>query len=245
MTDPVRPLLTDSQRAEYHELGYTLLPGLLTAEAAAATFAEVMGIMDAIGLEKTALKQTSEYLAGGAIDALVNSVQLAAIAGVLMEGEARLYLPFTAVKTAGGGGSFHFHQDNQYTRFDGPGINLWFALGPVDEANGCLYMVPHSHFVGTLPSVKDAEGKVHDSGLEPLRAIPVPMAPGDCIAFSRLTVHGSGRNASGAHRVGYAVQYAREDVRYTRDHGKSWQSVREDGVGWRVGPVDALTLPKG
>lgn len=243
--DPVSPLLPDDdQKAAYDEIGYVLLPGLIAPEAAAALHDEVMGIMDQIGLGQTSLRQTGEYLAGGAVDALVNSPNLRAIASRLMDGDARLYLPFTAVKSAGGGGAFHVHQDNQYTRFDGPGINLWFALMPIDEGNGCLRMVPHSHFVGTLPSVKDAQGKVHDSGLVPLRSTPVPMRPGDCVAFSRLTLHGSGRNDSDAHRVAYAVQYAREDVRYTRDHGATWQSVAQDGPGWRTGPVDALTLPK-
>ena len=246
MTDPVDPTVLDENRCdEYARLGYTLLPGLVAPETAAALRDEVMGIMAQIGLETTSLKQTREYLAGGAIDALVNSLALAGIAGRLMEGEARLYLPFTAVKTAGGGGTFHFHQDNQYTRFDGPGINLWLALSPMSEQNGCLYIVPYSHYLGTLPSVKDAEGRVHDSGLVPQRSVPISMAPGDLVAFSRLTVHGSGKNVTDAHRVAYAVQYARSDVRYTRDHGATWQAMDEVGPGWDVGPVDALTIPKG
>lgn len=246
MTDPIPEIaLTDAQRESYAELGWCVLPGLLSPESVSALYAEVMKTMDAIGLENTALKQTSEYLAGTPIDALVNSENLRRVAGELMGGEARLYLPFTAVKSAGGGGAFHYHQDNQYTRFDAPGINLWAALLPIDDGNGCLCMVPHSHFVGTLPSVKDAGGKVRESGIEPTRAIPIPMQPGDVIAFSRLTVHGSGKNGSEAHRVAYAVQYARADVRYTRDHGATWKSIATDGPGWNVGPVEALTVPKG
>jgi hypothetical protein len=239
------PEKTESALNEYRENGYLLLPGLLSPEDTETVRTDVMGIMDTIGLGQTALKQTSEYLAGGGIDALVNSPNLQQIASWLMEGEARIYLPFTAVKSSGGGGAFHYHQDNQYTRFDGPGINLWVALVPMNEENGCLYMVPHSHFLGTLPSVKDAAGKVHDSGIVPTRSIPIPMQPGDCVAFSRITVHGSGQNTSGAHRTAYAVQYAREDVRYTRDHSATWQSIREDGPGWRTGPVETITIPKG
>lgn len=244
-TDPVRlPEKTEAALNEYRELGYTLLPGLLSPEATKTLYEETMGIMDQIGLGQTSLKQTREYLADGAIDALVNSPNLQKVASWLMEGEARVYLPFTAVKSSGGGGAFHYHQDNQYTRFEGPGINLWIALMPINEANGCLYMVPHSHFLGTLASVKDAAGKVHESGIVPTRSIPVPMQPGDCVAFSRITVHGSGRNDSGEHRVAYAVQYAREDVRYSRDHGETWQTIQEHGPGWDTGPVEAITVPK-
>ncbi|WP_410967255.1 phytanoyl-CoA dioxygenase family protein, partial [Salmonella sp. SAL4436] len=83
------------------------------------------------------------------VDALVNSPNLRAIASTLMEGPSTLYLPFTAVKSAHGGGEFHFHQDNQYTRFDGPGNNLWLALTPMGEENGCLKVIPRSHLLGT------------------------------------------------------------------------------------------------
>lgn len=246
MNDPIACFPEDaSQRSHYDEFGWVHLPGLVDAGFAGRLHDEIMGIMDTIGLGETALRQTSEYLAGGAIDALVNSAALARIAGWLMDGEARLYLPFTAVKSPGGGGAFHFHQDNQYTRFDGPGINLWIAAMPIDETNGCLWMVPCSHYIGTLPSVKNADGTVRESGLEPSRTVPVRMQAGDAVAFSRLTVHGSGRNPSGSPRVAYAVQYARDDVRYTRDHGVSWQSIRDHGPGWRTGPVESLTRPNG
>jgi 2-oxoglutarate-dependent dioxygenase len=245
MTDPVLSRsLTPGELAAYHGEGFVVLKGLLSPEIVDAIHGDVMQIMETIGLGHTALKQTSEYLPGTALDALVNSEGLRQLASALMDGPARLYLPFTAVKSPGGGGAFHFHQDNQYTRFDGPGINLWAALGPMREENGCLWMVPHSHYLGTLPSVKDAAGKVHDSGIEPLHAVAVPMEPGDVVAFSRLTVHGSGINRTDAPRVAYAVQYAREDVRYTRDHGASWQALAEHGPGWRVGPVKKLTVPE-
>lgn len=242
MNDPIRSAaLTEAQRTQYKNEGYTLLKGLLSPEQAAVTRDDVMAIMDLIGLGMTALKQTSEYLPGSPTDALVNSPNLQAIASELMEGEARLYLPFTAVKSPQGGGAFHFHQDNQYTKFDAPGINLWVALVPMTEENGCLYMVPYSHYLGTLHPVA---GTNHNSGLEPAVRIPVPMEAGDVVAFSRLTVHGSGKNLTEAPRVAYAVQYARHDVRYTRDLGQSWKTIAEDGPSWRTGPVDAITIPE-
>lgn len=236
--------LTPGELAAYHGEGYVLLKGLLSPKSAQTIYADVMHIMNTIGLGTTALKQTSEYLPETALDRFVNSEGLQQYASALMNGDAKLYLPFTAVKSPSGGGAFHYHQDNQYTRFNGPGINLWAALVPMSEENGCLYFVPHSHYLGTLPSVKDAAGKVHESGIEPLHAVPLPMEPGDVVAFSRLTVHGSGRNTTTAPRTAYAVQYARADISYTRDHGNTWQTVAEAGPGWRTGPVEALTVPE-
>jgi ectoine hydroxylase-related dioxygenase (phytanoyl-CoA dioxygenase family) len=243
MPDPIASItITPEQQEQYDTYGWVVLPQCLAPENVTATHQDVMQIMETIGLGMTALKQTSEYLANTPTDALVNSENLRRIATQLMQGEAHLYLPFTAVKSAGGGGAFHFHQDNQYTKFDAPGINLWVALVPMTEQNGCLYMVPHSHYLGTLHSVKDTN---HQSGLEPAVRVPVPMQAGDIVAFSRLTVHGSGPNASETHRVAYAVQYAREDVQYSRDLGATWVSIKENGPGWRTEPVEALTVPKG
>ncbi len=242
MNDPISSrALTAEERDSYLTYGYVLLKGLLSPEATKATYDDVMAVMDAIGLGMTALKQTSEYLSGSPLDALVNSPNLCAIASELMEGEARLYLPFSAVKSPGGGGAFHFHQDNQYTKFDGPGINLWVALVPMTEENGCLSMVPYSHYIGTLHPVA---GTNHNSGLEPAVRIPVPMEPGDVVAFSRLTVHGSGKNVTDQPRVAYAVQYARHDVRYTRDLGQTWKTIADDGPSWRTGPVESIMIPE-
>lgn len=121
MIDPVIASAPDAEALRrYHEEGYVLLPGLLSPETAATLRDEVMAIMDIIGLGATKLKQTSEYLPDSALDSLINSPNLKNLASALMGGPSSVYLPFTAVKSGGGGGEFHFHQDNQYTRFDGP-----------------------------------------------------------------------------------------------------------------------------
>jgi 2-oxoglutarate-dependent dioxygenase len=111
-----------------------------------------MQIMEIIGLGQTKLKQSAEYLPDSGLDAFSQQSGPALTAEALMEGPSTLYMPFTAVKSGGGGGQFHFHQDNQYTRFDGPGINLWTALSLMTEENGCLQVVPRSHLNGTLAS---------------------------------------------------------------------------------------------
>ncbi|MDX1932633.1 MAG: phytanoyl-CoA dioxygenase family protein [Capsulimonadales bacterium] len=249
MEDPIRRnRVTPEEREFYATEGYVLLPGLLTTSEAEALRLEVLSIMEVIGLGRTKLRQTHEYLAGSRVDALVNSENLRRIASELMEGEAHLYLPFTAVKSGAetaeqGGGEFHFHQDNQYTRFDAPGNNLWFALTPMSEENGCLRMIPRSHLHGTLPSLESPDRDGHRTiDFAPESFLPIRMEPGDCVAFTRLTVHGSGPNRTSDHRVAYAVQYFREDVRYSTDGGVTWKRAK-DHPRWSVGPVSALTPP--
>jgi hypothetical protein len=227
----------------YQREGYLLLPGLISEEQALTLRDEVLHILEAIGSLKGASKltQSSEYLTGSGLDRLINSPNLGAVAGQLMGGPSTVYLPFTAAKTPGGG-RFHFHQDNQYTRFDGPGINLWFALCPMTPENGCLQVVPRSHLQGTLDSQLSGDGDQHKKILwEPEDFLPVRMRPGDCVAFSRLTVHGSGPNLSNDIRTGYAIQFHRDDVRATWDGGDP--VLLKEHPRWNIKPVDHLSVP--
>jgi 2-oxoglutarate-dependent dioxygenase len=237
--------LSDKQITSYKEEGYVLLPGLISTDEAARLRAEVMDIMNKIGLPMTKLKQTTEYLEGGGLDAFVNCPNLLSIAAQLMGGPSTLYMPFTAVKSGGGGGRFHFHQDNQYTRFDGPGINLWFALQEMKLENGCLQVVPRSHKNGTYESVAASNDDSHRMvKWEPKDFVTVLMKPGDCVAFSRLTVHGSGQNTSPDPRIAYAVQYHRNDVNWYERETETWKPLLQF-PRWKVRPVKEITVPKG
>jgi 2-oxoglutarate-dependent dioxygenase len=163
------------------------------------------------------------------------------IATQLMEGPATVYLPFSAVKAGGGGGTFHFHQDNQYTRFDGPGINLWMALSPMSPENGCLMVVPRSHLSGTHDWVSP-DGDGHRAvANDPTRFLPIRMNPGDIIAFSRLTIHGSGANHTNEPRLAYAVQFHRDDVNAIWD-GEAPRNLKEN-PRWSTGPATQITPP--
>lgn len=237
----------------YHDEGYLVIPGIIKPDKLDSLRHDVLGVMAACGATPERLKksqnsskdkliQSHQYLAGSALDHLVNSDNLRGIAEQLMGGAASLYLPFSAVKSGGGGGTFHFHQDNQYTHFDGPGINLWCALVDMAPENGCLQVVPRTHLQGTLDSVGNPDGDGHRMvAKEPDRFLPVRMHAGDCIAFSRLTIHGSGPNHADEPRIAYAVQYHRDDVnRLTEDGSKL---LKDFPVYSDIGPKQQLALP--
>lgn len=235
--------LTPEDLSRYDEEGYVLLRGLIAPDEAARLRREVLDIMDVIGLGMTKLRQNHEYLGGGCLDGLVNSPDLCRTAGDLMGGPATLYLPFTAVKSAGGGGKFDFHQDNQYTRFDAPGINLWFALDTMTPDNGCLLIAPRSHTTGTLAAETLEDGH-KKTAVEPGDFVSILMEPGDCMAFSRLTLHGSGPNVSDAPRVAYAVQFHRDDARATWP-GQDTPVLLKDHARWSTRPVTKISPPQG
>jgi len=247
--DPIRLAdLSDGELRFFRDDGYLLIPGLIAPEDAVQLRAEVMDIMDRIGLPRRALRQTSQYLRGSRIDALVNSPRLKALVARLIGGDGTLYLPFTAVKSPGGG-SFSFHQDNQYTRWDGPGtlgINCWFALDEMSPENGCLNVAPRSHLNGTLPGVDyepDPGEKHRRIAADPATFLPIRMRPGDCIAFDRLTIHGSGPNGTATPRVAYAVQFHRDDVSATWPDGRHLP-LKTNPRWTDLGPRDVITPPE-
>ena len=238
----------DNDVRSFREEGYLLIPGLLTTGDAALLRAEVMAIMDTIGLPRRALRQTSQYLRGSRIDALVNSPRLKALVARLIGGDGTLYLPFTAVKSPGGG-PFSFHQDNQYTKWDGPGIlgiNCWFALDEMSPENGCLNVAPRSHTKGTVQGVdyEPDPGEHHRKvAADPASFLPIRMHPGDCIAFDRLTIHGSGPNTTATPRVAYAVQFHRDDVNATWPDGRTLP-LKPHPRWTDLGPRDVITPPE-
>lgn len=245
MKDPIKPLhLTDGEARFYQEEGYLLIPGLIQPDAVASLRAEVKHIMDEIQVGTTKLHQTTEYLRGSALASFVNSENLIGVASHLMGGKAHLYMPFTAVKTPGGG-RFHFHQDNQYTRHDGPSINCWFALTDMTPENGCLQVVPRSHLKGTLGAKNNPDGDGHQMvDWEPSDFLPIRMHAGDCIAFSRLTVHGSGANTTDETRWAYAVQMHREDTNWRQPDG-SWLPLIDHPRFPNIHGVDKISIPTG
>lgn len=242
--------LADNELQFYRRSGYLSLPGLIAPEDAAALAEEVLLVMEGLGIRredlrlattsKDKLRQSRQYLSHWTAARLIHSEGLRAIASQLMGGPSTLYMPFTAVKSGGGGGRFHFHQDNQYTHFDGPGINIWFALGEMSPENGCLQIASASHLEGTLDSVESEDKDGHRTvAVEPKDFLPLRMMPGDAVAFSRLTLHGSGANRTDQPRLGYAVQFHRDDVRATRN-GEDLGLLKEN-PRYDIQPVDKIS----
>ncbi len=228
--------LTDSEVRFYKEEGYLCLPGLVAAEAVAGLREEVMTVLEANGVPRASLgratgaadklRQCSQYLAGSLLDELINGEATMAVASRLIGGRAVRYLPFTAVKAGGGGGTFHFHQDNNYTNHDPAmgSINIWVSLVDMTPDNGCLQVVPRSHLQGQLSSRNSDDGDTHQQiDVDPLQCLPIRMRAGDAVAFTRWTVHGSGPNVTDQPRVAYALQYHRDDVRWLDKETNQWK----------------------
>ena len=94
------------------------------------------------------------------------------------------------------------HQDNLYLLVDpGTCIGAWTAIDRVDRENGCMMMVPGTHR-GNLLCQEEADATIKREAFngtitripKGMKAIEVPMEPGDTLFFGGSVIHGSGPN---------------------------------------------------
>jgi len=124
------------------------------------------------------------------------------------------------------------HQDDGYGRLEPPvDLTLWVALVDTDERNGCLWVVPRSHAAGLLEHGPAGVNPVLREAAVEAPAVAVPLRAGEGIAFTGLTLHGSGPNRSGAPRPSLFVRYCAPHVKMVSEGGRS---VLDDPHSWMV-----------
>ncbi len=103
-------------------------------------------------------------------------------------------------------------------------VSAWVALDDVDEANGCMSMVPGSHRWGdhmdalaALPSFDALPAEFEGRAVEVVRC---PVRKGEVHYHHALTWHGSHANRSDRPRRAIALHYMTGKTRYdaTGDH---------------------------
>ncbi len=131
---------------------------------------------------------------------------------------------------------FPWHQDNGYTYVEPQQyLTCWVALTDADERNGCPWVLPGAHRLGTLThrwtdlgyccfadtgAERDALKALLEAHGLPARLEPRPLAlrAGSIAVFSSLTPHRTGPNRSGRVRKSYILQYAPQGaVMYPHD----------------------------
>jgi ectoine hydroxylase-related dioxygenase (phytanoyl-CoA dioxygenase family) len=145
-------------------------------------------------------------------------------------GSADFFYDQLFVKEPGTAHPTPWHQDQPYWPVKGWQIaSVWIALDPTDRSNGAVEFIAGSHRWGVnyrpTPFRKGHEIKVTDSDLVPIPDIDADrtkydirwwkMAPGDCLVFHAMTVHGApGNDTAGARRRGLSLRYTGDDARY-------------------------------
>jgi ectoine hydroxylase-related dioxygenase (phytanoyl-CoA dioxygenase family) len=219
--------LTEQQRAAFNEQGFVKLEGVFDAATLAAVDAAIAPFeasheddlrraraaapagVDVVGISSpdvitftTHIAQHSPVLAAFAAHPAIK-----AVCHDLMGDDVRLYWDQSVYKKTGKAQEFPWHQDNGYTFIEPQQyLTFWIPLVDVDEQNGCPWIAPGMHRLGTL------KHWVTEIGLKCLDEVPdavaVPAKAGDVILFSSLAPHRTGPNLrTGTVRKAYILQY--------------------------------------
>ncbi len=131
----------------------------------------------------------------------------------------RLYWDQSVYKKSGRPQEFPWHQDNGYTFVEPQQyLTFWIPLVDVDIQNGCPWIAPGLHRLGTLKHWATPIGlKCLD---DVPNAVAAPADRGDIIVFSSLAPHRTGPNLkAGTVRKAYILQYAPDGACAVRADG--------------------------
>jgi ectoine hydroxylase-related dioxygenase (phytanoyl-CoA dioxygenase family) len=231
--------LTAAQKAQFDELGYVKLEGVFDL-GEIATVTAAIDPLEAVG--EVRLREAGGRISISDADAITFTTHIArkhpalrafaahpAIQDIcldLMGDDVRLYWDQSVYKKTQKPQEFPWHQDNGYTFIEPQQyLTLWLPLVDVDESNGCPWIAPGLHRLGTLDHWATPIGlKCLD---EVPDAVPMPAKAGDAVVFSSLTPHRTGPNLqSGTVRKAYILQYAHDASVATYRDGR--QAAQDD-----------------
>lgn len=249
-TDSLRRL-TQAQVSQYDAAGYFLLEGVFTAE-------EIQSVRDTIDpLELEFEEMLRDKYNGKLFIAKAEAITFTTflvkrsetlkrfaqhpvfrdITHDIMGTDVRLYHDQAVYKKPGNPEEFPWHQDNGYT-FTEPQqyLTCWVPLTDATMDNGCPWVAPGIHRMGTLH---------HDIGplgmeclKDPQDKVAVPAKVGDIVVFSSLTPHRTGPNLTGDVRKSYILQYAPDGAMVHR-HDGTVLAANDPERQFYVNPQDA------
>ncbi len=152
-----------------------------------------------------------------------------------------------------------WHQDQPYWPVRGDQVaSVWIALDEIDRSNGAVEFIAGSHRWGVsyrpTPFRKGHEIKFTDSDLAALPDIDAErerhdirwwaMAPGDCLVFHGMIVHGApGNDTPGRRRRGLSLRYTGADALYDPRPGTFQFPYRPDLAAGA--PMTCALFPRG
>lgn len=230
------PFLSAADRAQFAELGYCILRGAIPRPDVAAVRGELdrhEARIDAWTRRQPGGK--SNINVAGQISFAPGATRSSAVCerfsrhpvfqGVcrdLIRGRPRLYNDQAVYKKPSPGRHFPWHQDNGYTFIQPePYVTCWVPLTDATLVNGCPWVVPRAHRLGTLAHSWNTEMDGWEvDGLDAAisrgtQEVSCPVAAGDVIVFSSLTPHRTGPNSTaGEVRKAYILQYVADGARF-------------------------------
>ena len=100
-------------------------------------------------------------------------------------------------------------------------LTAWVAFDDVDEANGCMRVIPGSHKWGLIDindffaqDLAEQESRMQAPDGNPVTSVPLIMKAGQMSFHHALTLHGSGPNTTEKPRRSLAVHLMTGETRY-------------------------------
>jgi phytanoyl-CoA hydroxylase len=240
-----RRLLTEQQIAQYDRAGYFVLEGALDEQSVERVVTE-LDTFETARVEELRANPRAPHAAGEPVisDAAVitftanlsaRSLSLRRfardalflnIAHDLVGPDVRLFWDQAVYKKPEGAREFPWHQDNGYTYVEPQGyVTCWIALTEATENNGCPWVMPGLHRLGTLAHHWTDTG--FQCEVDPATAVSVPVAAGGVVVFSSLTPHRTGPNLTTSTRKAYILQYGAAEACALRLDDETDEIVRE------------------
>ncbi|MCG3147193.1 MAG: hypothetical protein PCFJNLEI_00631 [Verrucomicrobiae bacterium] len=225
-------IVTDAHRELYRTEGYMILPGVIPADMLAMLREECsyfLGYydsqMDARGAQVEGINHRSKryfisnrYRLSQRMWQFIFSPLMAEVAQAALGPDVYLFNEQWVIKGAEQGMKFAWHQDSGYVGRQHPHkpyLTCWCTLDDVNEANGTVYLLPHSRG-GTNHTIFDHKQEagsndlVGYTGSDPGDPIIVPA--GSIVAFTSYNFHRSGANTTPRMRRIYLPQYSGEPI---------------------------------
>ncbi|HSZ36233.1 MAG TPA: phytanoyl-CoA dioxygenase family protein [Acidimicrobiales bacterium] len=227
-TGPFR-VVSPEQAHRYDELGYFVLEGALAREEIGELLAEIDPFEQR---QEEALREmeggrffiaradeitftTHLVVRSPRLRRFTSSALFAGLCSDLIGPDVRLYWDQAVYKKPGTESPFPWHQDNGYAFVEPQQyLTCWVALTDATEDNGCPWVVPRLHRLGTFAHDYSDIGFV--CLRDPTEAVPVPVAAGSIVVFSSLTPHSTGPNRTNEVRKAYIVQFAPDGAEVLR-----------------------------
>ena len=234
--------ISAGQAADYDERGYFVMEDAFDADTVAALLAEIDPIERALE-DRLRLNEGGRAFIARAdeitftthlvtrstrLRQFVASPILADLCADLIGPDVRVYWDQAVYKKPATDALFPWHQDNGYAFVEPQQyLTCWIALSDATVDNGCPWVVPGLHKMGTLRHEPTEVGLVCLD--HPPDALPVPVAAGSIVVFSSLTPHCTGPNRTGDTRKAYIVQYAAEGAEVLLTDGQTeTERIRAD-----------------
>ncbi len=211
---------------DYRERGYCVMQNALSPEELAGLQSAAEELLDekpqdgGEGLHNIGRGEDRRFLRHRhaefpAVSGFLFSDKMREITSALIGPTPHLFNEQFVVKGSKTGASFAWHQDGAYVGFDHrPYVTVWIALDDVNEANGCVSVLPRNldEDENLVPHKWDEQGKemVGYDGQDP--GIQIMGPAGTVAAFSSTTLHRSGANTTDRRRRAYICQFTPEPL---------------------------------